>query len=44
MRHLHRPRFTLLTRIVLFTTAFAASLVLQIGMSRYQYLLSSATA
>lgn len=36
MRHIHKPRFTLLTRIMLFITAFAVSLVLQISTSRYQ--------
>lgn len=36
MHHSHWPRFTLLTRIMLFLTAFAAALILQIGISRYQ--------
>ena len=36
MSHLPRVRFTLLTRIMLFLLAFAAALILQIGISRYQ--------
>ena len=36
MSHVRLSRFTLLVRLVLFLIAFGASLLLQLGVSRYQ--------